>query len=93
MVVPLLLAAALVDFRALATQPAGGGRPQVAAIVAAVVSFLLWVVMLGDSFWPSGTIDDRTRAIAGAVAGVWVWLAPLIVERLDAPNSSGGDGR
>jgi hypothetical protein len=83
---PLLVALALIVFRTLATQPSGGGKPQIAAIAAAVISFLLWVVTLGDWFLPGAPPGAQAPLIAGAIGGVWVWVAPLVVERIDGPG-------
>ncbi|MHC9419808.1 hypothetical protein ACYZX9_14560 [Sphingomonas citri] len=86
----LILAGAVGVVRWVATQPRGGGSPQFAAVVAAVVSYLLWVVMLGDWFLPIGDPGERARAVAAALAFIWVWVAPVLVGKLDG-GSEGAD--
>ncbi|MEH3104107.1 MAG: hypothetical protein PGN12_09405 [Sphingomonas phyllosphaerae] len=85
----LVVAVAVAWVRWIATQPVAGGRPQYAAVIAAVVSFLIWVVMLGDWILPGNEPTQAARAVAAALALVWAWIAPQVVARVDGVDKQG----
>ncbi|MDB5725677.1 MAG: putative transrane protein of unknown function [Novosphingobium sp.] len=78
----LLCAAAILVVRFIGTTPASGGHPQYIAIGASLISFMLWVVALGDWFLP-GAIPAHAAPITAAFALVWTWVAPQIVNRFE----------
>lgn len=80
----------IILFRSIATTSKDGGSAQYAAVGVALISFLLWVVVLGGWFLPNDAPpSEKTIAIATAVSLVWTWLAPLIVARFEPTATSG----
>jgi hypothetical protein len=88
----LLLLVAVVVVRSIATTPPTGGNPQYGAVGAAAISYVLWIVLLGDWLLPIGEPSGVTRASAGALAFIWAWIAPILVAQIDGAGVE-SDGR
>lgn len=85
----LLCAVAIIVVRFIATTPVEGGRPQFVAVAASLISFLLWIVALGDWFLP-GSPPMHAAPITAAFALIWTWVAPQIVSRFEWPTPKDG---
>ncbi|PTS81873.1 hypothetical protein DBR17_09085, partial [Sphingomonas sp. HMWF008] len=79
----LLCAAAMIAVRLLATSGPEGSSPQFVAVIASLISFLLWVVARGDWFLP-GPVPANAAAVTAACALVWTYVAPAIVNRFES---------
>jgi len=73
----------IVLFRSITTARTDGSGTQYVAVGVAIISFLLWVVLLGGGLLPGGAPSEKTIPIATVVTLLWTWLAPLIVAQFE----------
>ena len=73
-------AIAIILVRGVATMPRNSaGSVQWLAVTVSVVSFVLWILAIGDmQLWFAET-PEQSRAIAGAIAALWTWVMPAFV--------------
>jgi hypothetical protein len=72
---------AIILVRGVATMPRSDAGPaQHLAVTVSVVSFILWILAIGDlQLWWVET-KAQSQAIAGAFAALWTWVTPAFVK-------------